>query len=402
MNPTLQELRRELHGTPEVGLNLPRTQAIVTRELQTLGMTIRTGTALTSVTAVLTGTAPVDHPRPVVLIRSDMDALPVTEATGSPFAAAGSAMHACGHDLHMAALVGAARSLACRRDELCGDVVFMFQPGEEAWGGAKLMLGEGVLDSTGRRVDAALGLHVLSYDLPLGTLAFRPGAVLSGSNIVTIRFHGRGGHGSAPHLAADPVPAAAEYVASVQIALSRGISMFEPVTLTFGLLTAGTQHNVIADTAEVGGTLRTYSKDTTDRALRIVDDVAHGVAAAHGLRAEVEVRQDTIPTMSDATETDIAQRIATSVLGAAHVRTLSQPYTISEDFCWVLDQIPGVFVMVGAGSGDDPDPPANHSPRALFDDSILDAIARFEAEWAVERLALLAERAVRTMAPAAR
>ncbi len=402
MNPTLQELRRELHGTPEVGLNLPRTQAILTRELQTLGMTIRTGTALTSVTAVLTGTAPVDHPRPVVLIRSDMDALPVTEATGSPFAAAGSAMHACGHDLHMAALVGAARSLACRRDELCGDVVFMFQPGEEAWGGAKLMLGEGVLDSTGRRVDAALGLHVLSYDLPLGTLAFRPGAVLSGSNIVTIRFHGRGGHGSAPHLAADPVPAAAEYVATVQIALSRGISMFEPVTLTFGLLTAGTQHNVIADTAEVGGTLRTYSKDTTDRALRIVDDVAHGVAAAHGLRAEVEVRQDTIPTMSDAAETDIAQRIATSVLGAAHVRTLSQPYTISEDFCWVLDQIPGVFVMVGAGSGDDPDPPANHSPRAVFDDSILDAIARFEAEWAVERLALLAERAVRTMAPAAR
>ena len=402
MNPTLQELRRELHGTPEVGLNLPRTQAIVTRELQTLGMTIRTGTELTSVTAVLTGTAPVDHPRPVVLIRSDMDALPVTEATGSPFAAAGSAMHACGHDLHMAALVGAARSLACRRDELCGDVVFMFQPGEEAWGGAKLMLGEGVLDSTGRRVDAALGLHVLSYDLPLGTLAFRPGAVLSGSNIVTIRFHGRGGHGSAPHLAADPVPAAAEYVATVQIALSRGISMFEPVTLTFGLLTAGTQHNVIADTAEVGGTLRTYSKDTTDRALRIVDDVAHGVAAAHGLHAEVEVRQDTIPTMSDAAETDIAQRIAASVLGAAHVRTLSQPYTISEDFCWVLDQIPGVFVMVGAGSGDDPDPPANHSPRAVFDDSILDAIARFEAEWAVERLALLAEREVRTMAPAAR
>ncbi len=390
MSAPLQELRRELHATAEVGLHLPATQAVLLRELAGLGLTVHTGINLSSVTAVLSGTGTVpDGPRPAVLIRSDMDALPVTETTGVPFAAPGATMHACGHDLHMAALIGAVRRLAARRHEVCGDVVFMFQPGEEAWGGARLMLDEGVLDVTGTRVQAALGLHVLSYDLPAGAMAFRSGAVLSGSNILTIDFHGRGGHGSAPHLAADPVPAAAEFVSAVQLALSRGVSMFDPVTLTFGILSAGTQHNVIADVAQVGGTLRTYSKDTATRALQIIDTVASGVAAAHGVTADVTVRHDTIPTVSDPAETEIARGVATTVLGGERVRTLAQPYSISEDFCWVLDQVPGAFVMVGADASGDPDPAANHSPRAMFDDSILDSVAQFETAWAVERLAAL-------------
>lgn len=351
-------------------------------------MTIKTGAALSSVTAVLSGTGRcADGHRPTVLMRSDMDALPVKEVTRLPYAATGDSMHACGHDLHMAALLGAARALSARRDEVRGDVVFMFQPGEEAWGGAQLMLSEGVLTASGRRVDAALGVHVLSYGLPAGTFGFLPGAVLSGSNILTIGFHGRGGHGSAPHLAADPVPAAAEFISAVQVALSRGISMFEPVTLTFGLLRAGTQHNVIADSAEIGGTLRSYSKPVTARALALVHEAAHGVAAAHGLRAEIEVRQDTIPTVCDGRESGIAEAVATAVLGDEQVRRLDRPYSISEDFSWVLDEVPGVFVMVGAGASTDPDPPANHSPRALFDDSVVDRIAQFETEWAITRLA---------------
>ncbi|TQK31148.1 M20 family metallopeptidase [Arthrobacter sp. SLBN-53] len=388
----LQELRRELHAGPEVGLQLPATQAILLRELDGLGLTVHVGAGLSSVIAVLSGTGSISNgPRPTVLIRSDMDALPVTETTGLSFAAPGDTMHACGHDLHMAALVGAIRNLVARRDELHGDVVFMFQPGEEAWGGAQLMLAEGVLDITGTPVDAALGMHVLSYDLPLGTFAFRSGPVLSGSNIITVDFHGRGGHGSAPHLAADPVPAAAQFVSAVQLALSRGISMFEPVTLTFGILNAGTQHNVIADSAQVGGTLRTFSKDAAGQALRIIDDVAHGVAAASGVVADVTIRQDTIPTVSDPAETAIARSVAASVLGEARVRSLSQPYSISEDFCWILDRVPGVFVMVGAGGTQCGNPPANHSPRATFDDSILDQVAAFETAWAIERLALLHE-----------
>lgn len=388
----LQELRRELHAGPEVGLQLPATQAILLRELDGLGLTVHVGAGLSSVIAVLSGTGSISNgPRPTVLIRSDMDALPVTETTGLSFAAPGDTMHACGHDLHMAALVGAIRNLVARRDELHGDVVFMFQPGEEAWGGAQLMLAEGVLDITGTPVDAALGMHVLSYDLPLGTFAFRSGAVLSGSNIITVDFHGRGGHGSAPHLAADPVPAAAQFVSAVQLALSRGISMFEPVTLTFGILNAGTQHNVIADSAQVGGTLRTFSKDAAGQALRIIDDVAHGVAAANGVAADITIRQDTIPTVSDPAETAIARSVAASALGEARVRSLSQPYSISEDFCWILDRVPGVFVMVGAGGTQSANPPANHSPRATFDDSILDQVAAFETAWAIERLALLHE-----------
>lgn len=392
MTATLQDLRREFHATAEVGLHLPATQAIVLRELDHLGLTLHTGTGLSSVTAVLSGTAPVTgESRPTVLIRSDMDALPVTEATGLSFAAPGETMHACGHDLHMATLIGAARNLAARRAELHGDVVFMFQPGEEAWGGAQLMLDEGILDITGTRVDAAMGMHVLSYDLPVGTFAFRSGAVLSGSNIITIGFHGRGGHGSAPYLAVDPVPAAAQFISAVQLALSRGISMFEPVTLTFGILNAGTQHNVIADVAQVGGTLRTFSKTAAERALRIVDDVARGVAAANGVAADITVRQDTIPTMSDPAETAIARSVAATVLGEERIRTLPQPYSISEDFCWILDQVPGVFVMVGAGASSETNPPANHSPRATFDDSILDPAAAVETAWAIERLAMLNE-----------
>jgi amidohydrolase len=389
MTQTLQALRRELHGRPEVGLKLPRTQEILLRELSDLGLQLHTGRSLSSITAVLSATTLAAGPRPSVLIRSDMDALPVTETTGLPFAAAGTAMHACGHDLHMAALIGAARNLSARRDQLRGDVVFMFQPGEEAWGGAKLMLEEGILDITGQRVDAALGMHVLSYDLPAGTFAFRSGAVLSGSNIITVRFRGRGGHGSAPHLAADPLPAAAQFVSATQIALSRGISMFEPVTLTFGILTAGTQHNVIADTAELGGTLRTFSVAAAERALAIVQDVAHGLAAANGLAVDIDIRQDTIPTICDDAETDIARSVASSVVGDEHVRLLTQPYSISEDFCWVLDEVPGVFVMVGARDSPQHDPAANHSPRAVFNDSILERMADFETAWAIERLALL-------------
>jgi len=237
--------------------------------------------------------------------------------------------------------------------------------------------------------NGALGLHVLSYDLPAGTFAFRSGAVLSGSNIITVRFLGRGGHGSAPHLAADPLPAAAQFVSATQVALSRGISMFEPVTLTFGILTAGTQHNVIADAAEVGGTLRTFSAIAADRALAIVGDVARGLAAVYGLGAEIDIRRDTIPTVCDDTETDFARSVAASVVGDEHVRLLTQPYSISEDFCWILDQVPGVFVMVGAQGSPQQGQAANHSPRAVFDDSILERAADFETAWAVERLALL-------------
>lgn len=389
MTTALQVLRRELHAHPEVGLHLPRTQEILLRELSALDLRIRTGQSLSSITAVLTGTGPVAGRRSTVLIRSDMDALPVTEITGLPYAASGTSMHACGHDLHMAALVGAARRLSARRDELRGDVVFMFQPGEEACGGAQLMLQDGVLDVTGHRVDAALGMHVLSYDLPAGTFAFRSGAVLSGSNIITVRYLGRGGHGSAPHLAADPLPAAAQFVSATQVALSRGISMFEPVTLTFGILNAGTQHNVIADAAEVGGTLRTFSVTAADRALAIVKDVARGLAAANGLSVEIGIRRDTIPTVCDDSETEFARSVAASVVGDEHVRLLKQPYSISEDFCWILDEVPGVFVMVGAQASPQREQAANHSPRAVFDDSILERVAQFETAWAVERLALL-------------
>ena len=215
-----------------------------------LGLEVSTGTGLSSVVAVLRG----GRPGPAVLLRGDMDALPVTEDSGEPFTSErDGVMHACGHDLHVAGLVGAARLLADRRDELAGDVVLMFQPGEEGDHGARLMIEEGVLDAAGSRVVAAYGLHVMSSVLPTGLVASRAGTMLAAADSVVVTVHGRGGHGSMPHLAADPVPVAAEIVLALQAMVTRQFDVFDPVVVTVGRIAAGTTNNVIGSHRGAGG-----------------------------------------------------------------------------------------------------------------------------------------------------
>lgn len=384
--PELVSLRRELHRVPEIGLDLPITQALVLEALEGLGLEVSVGKALSSVTAVVRG----ERPGPAVLLRGDMDALPVLEDSGEDFSSTHEGvMHACGHDLHVAGLVGAARLLAARRSELAGSVVLMFQPGEEGYAGARLMIEEGVLDAAGERVVAAYGLHVFSGHIPGGVVAGRPGTLMAASDTLSARILGKGGHGSTPHLAADPVPAAAEVVLALQTAVTRQFSAHDPVVVTVGRLAAGTTDNVIPGSAELDATVRTFSRAhhaaVEERLVRVVENVA----AAHGLRAEVAFERGYPVTVNDPTELARAARVTRELLGPEGWADLADPVAGAEDFSFVLDAVPGAFVFLGATPpGLDPaTSPYNHSAQVRFDDGVLADGAALLAALALDRLA---------------
>ncbi|WP_238011706.1 M20 family metallopeptidase [Dactylosporangium sp. AC04546] len=380
----LIELRRDLHRHPEIGLDLPGTQRRVLDALAGLPLEVRTGTALSSVTAVLRGGAP----GPVVLLRGDMDALPVHEAADVPFASTvPGVMHACGHDLHTAGLVGAARLLAARREELAGDVVFMFQPGEEGHNGAGLMIDEGVLDAAGRPADFAYGLHVTSADFPRGVFASRPGPLMSAAAGLFVRVVGAGGHGSAPHDALDPIPAACEMVTALQTMVGRRFSPFEPVVVTVGSFHAGTLRNIIPDEAVFEATVRTFSTAAAEQMARDSVRLCEGIAAAHGLRADVRFEMEYPVTVNDTASYEFVAGTVGELFGAGRFQRMEHPDAGSEDFSRVLQRVPGAYLFLSAAAGDDHTAvPSNHSPRALFDDSVLYDGAVLLAELAARRL----------------
>ncbi|MFR9795094.1 M20 metallopeptidase family protein [Streptomyces sp. MS06] len=386
----LQQLRRALHRDPEVGLHLPDTQRTVLAALARLGLEISTGRSLSSVTAVLRG----GRPGPAVLLRADMDALPVQEAADLPYASRRpGVMHACGHDLHVSAVVGAARLLAGRREDLAGDVVFMFQPGEEGHGGAQLMIDEGVLDAAGSRVVAAYALHVLANTLPAGTVATRPGTILAASDGFDVTVIGRGGHGSSPHTALDPVPVVCEMVTALQTMVTRGVDAFDPAVITVGSLHAGRARNVIPETATFQATVRTVSERARAQVRAAVLRTLRGIADAHGVRVEIDYRDGYPVTVNDADETAFATGVAAELLGPGRTLLAPQPISGSEDFSFVLQQVPGAFLGIGAcPPGRDPAAaPMNHSPNAAYDDSVLPAAAALLADLAAGRLAACAD-----------
>jgi amidohydrolase len=388
----LADLRHAIHHEPEIGLDLPRTQEKVLAALGGLPLEVSTGTKLSSVTAVLRGGAgdPADGGRPAVLLRGDMDALPVTELTGLPYASRfDGVMHACGHDLHTAMLAGAARLLSARRAELPGDVIFMFQPGEEGYSGASVMIGEGVLEAAGRRPVAAYALHVTSTQLPCGVFTTRPGPMLAAADVIRVTVRGRGGHASQPHRCADPVPAACEMVTALQAMVTRQFDVFDPVVLTMASFHAGTTDNVIPDEAQFVGTARSYSTAARARLREGTLRLVNGIAAAHGLTAEAEYIDEYPVTVNDAAEAGFAAARAAGLFGAARSVPAEFPLTGAEDFSFVLNQVPGAFVFLGACPPDrDPDTaPSNHSAEALFDDAVLPDGAALLAELAVRRLA---------------
>ncbi len=382
----LTELRRSIHAEPEIGLDLPRTQRKVLDALEGLPLELTLGESLSSVTAVLRG----GKPGKTVLLRGDMDALPVTERTGLPYASTvNGAMHACGHDLHTSMLAGAARLLSARQAELAGNVIFMFQPGEEGPGGGRIMVEEGVLDAAGDRPVAAYALHVASGLLPLGMFASRAGTVMAAADTLHVTVHGRGGHGSQPHHAADPVPVACEIVLALQAMVTRQFDVFDPIVVTVGTFHAGTVDNVIPDDAHFVATVRSFSPQARAAVEKAAPRLARDIATAHGLTATAEFRDGYPVTVNDADELAFAEQTVADMLGAGRYIAAPDPLTGSEDFSYVLEQVPGAFLMLGA-CPPDTEPftaPFNHSAEAIFDDAVLPDGAALYAELALRRLA---------------
>jgi amidohydrolase len=380
------ELRRSIHAEPEIGLDLPQTQRKVLDALGGLPVDVSLGDGLSSVTGVLRG----GLPGPTVLLRADMDALPVTELSGVSYASQRpGVMHACGHDLHTAMLAGAARLLAARQAELTGSVIFMFQPGEEGGGGARIMIDQGVLDAAGPRPAAAYALHVASGLLPLGLVASRGGTMLAAADTLHVTVHGRGGHGSQPHHAADPVPAACEIVLALQSMVTRRFDVFDPVVLTVGSFHAGTADNVIPDDAELHATVRSWSPASRAAIRRAAPKLARDIATAHGLTATADYEDGYPVTINDDRELAFAEQTVADVLGSGRYVTAPNPIPGSEDFSYVLNAVPGAYLMLGAvpAKADPLTAPFNHSPRAVFDDAALPDGAALYAGLALRRLA---------------
>ncbi|WP_350276046.1 M20 family metallopeptidase [Kribbella sp. HUAS MG21] len=379
-------LRRALHRVPEYDLDLPKTQQLVIDALAGLPLEISLGKDLSSVTAVLRGGR---GPGPVVLLRGDMDALPVTERTDVPFASQHPGMmHACGHDLHVAGLVGAAKVLCALRDELPGDVVFMFQPGEETSGGAPIMIREGVLDAAGRRADAAYGLHVGSSSQPLGMWSSRPGSFMAAADQLHVRVVGEGTHGASPYRGKDPIPVLCEIVTALQTMITRQFDVFDPVVLTVGRIAGGTKENIIPDDAFFDATVRTFSEETRSKVQKSSIQLVESVAAAHGLQVEAEYQLGYPVTVNDEAEYEFARETIVDLFGADRFRRRPNPRSGAEDMSYVLNEVPGVYLNLSACASDDPDAaPDNHSPLANFDDSVLPDASALLAELAVRRLA---------------
>jgi hippurate hydrolase len=384
LGPDLIALRRALHQVPELGLDLPKTQALVLEALSGLDLDLTLGEGLSSVTAVVRGSGD----GPPVLLRGDMDALPVTEAVAVPYASQHPGlMHACGHDLHVAALVGAARILHALRDQLAGDVVLMFQPGEEGPGGAEPMLAQGLLDASGHRVEAAYALHVYSATDPQGTWCGRPGTMFAACDELTVRVVGEGGHGSMPFRAKDPVPVACETVVALNSMVTRQFDIFDPVVLTVGTITSGTKENIIPAYADFAATVRTFSPEARDRVAAASVRLVEGIAAAHGLRAEVAFQRGYPCTVNDADEYGFVADTIREMFGADRYQEWPNPDPGGEDMSYVLQEVPGAYVMISAcREGTDPSTAAdNHSPLADFDDSVLPDCAALLAELALRR-----------------
>jgi amidohydrolase len=388
LQPEMARLRHRLHQRPEIGLDLPETQQAVLEALDGLPLEISTGESCTSVTAVLRGTAGASEGRPAILLRGDMDALPVQEEVDVDYRSQiDGAMHACGHDLHVAMLAGAARVLSAHRDELPGDIVFMFQPGEEGLDGAGHMIREGVLDAAGPRVQRAYGMHVLSGKLPRHQFTTRPGTLMAASDWLSVTVIGAGGHGSAPHRALDPVSVAAGMITSLHAMVTRQFDVFDPVVVTVGSFHAGTRRNIIPAEATFDATVRSFSREARDKVRDASIRLCQEFAAAHGLRAEVRYRQEYPVTVNDDVQAGFAAAAVTEVFGPDGFTPMPTPEAGAEDFSRVLEEIPGCYLFLGACTSDDPESAAdNHSALADFDDAVLADGCLLHADLAVRSL----------------
>jgi hippurate hydrolase len=380
----LTELRRALHREPEFALELPKTQAKLLKAIAGLGE-ITLGKALNSIVLVIRGA----RPGPTVLLRADMDALSVKEDTGLDYASTNGFMHACGHDLHMASGVGAAKLIHANREKLNGTVAIWFQPGEEGHHGADLMIEEGMLEVSGERPIAAYGLHVFT-GLPLGAITTKPGPMMASAGDLHATFFGVGGHGSMPWLSKDPVTPMVEAISSLQVMLNKLFDQFDPVILNVGWIRAGdvATTNVIPDTASFGATVRTFSEANTKKLHELAPKLIHAIADSYGIRAEVSFSRATKVLMNDTQAVERVRKVAQELVGNAGYADMDKPMAGGEDYASIVAEIPGAFIFVGACPPEinHATAPTNHSARAMFDDSVLPLGAALLAALAFEHL----------------
>ncbi len=365
--PMLTSLRRAIHAEPELGLHTPRTRDKIRMALAHLPLEWREGPSTTGLVATLKGGAGQGRS---ALLRGDMDALPMPEETGLDFASTiPGTMHACGHDAHVAMLAGAAELLCARRETLAGEVRFMFQPGEEGWHGARFMLDDGLLDPL---PDAAFALHVMP-NAPHGVVGGRAGPLLAAADQIEIVIEGAGGHASMPHQTLDPVPVACEIVLAIQAMVTRRFDIADPVVVTIARIEGGTTHNVIPDRAVLKGTMRTLSAANRARAREVLEQLAMGIAAAHGLGASVTILEGFPVTVCDARAVDLGERVTGALLGEGAFQRLAAPIMGAEDFAYVLEKVPGAMFFLGfAPEGDDWASCCGiHSTRMMLDESVM-------------------------------
>ena len=379
-------LRRAIHAEPELGLMTPKTRDKVRAALAHLPIDWREGPSTTGLVGILRGTAAGGATRRRVLLRGDMDALAMPEETGLDFASriAGT-MHACGHDAHTAMLAGAAELLAARLDSLSGEVMLMFQPGEEGHHGARFMLDDGLIDPL---PDAAFALHVMP-NAPHGVVGGREGALLAAADQIDIVVEGRGGHASMPHQTRDPMPVACEIVLALQAMVTRRFDVHDPVVVTISTIEGGTAHNVIADRVCLRGTMRSLSAASRERLQEEVRQVAAGIAFAHGLAAEVTITPGFPVTLCDGQAVDFGEKVTRQLFGPAAFRRLAAPIMGAEDFAYVLEKVPGAMFFLGvAHQGEDWTRCCGiHSPRMVLDEAALPRGAALLAGLAQEFLA---------------
>jgi amidohydrolase len=371
--PAAVALRRRIHAHPELGLDLPLTTEAVLDGLQGLDVEIARGKSTSGLVVSLTGTKSGSQSGRTILLRGDMDALPMPEETGLDFASeVPGRMHACGHDSHTAMLVQAVHLLYRHRDELPGTVKFMFQPGEEGHAGARHMIEDGLLDAD-PKPDAAFALHIFPNH-KAGSIAGKPGALLASVDTWTIKVKGRGGHASMPHLAVDPVPVACEIGLALHAMVTRRTNVFDPVVLTLGRIAGGTASNIIPETVDMLGTLRTTSEVARETAHQGIRRVATNIAAAHSCEAQVEIRRGYPVTINDPGFVDFARGVVTDLIGADNYIPMPAPFMGAEDFSYVLQRMPGCMMFLGVmpdGHQDHDHIPSCHSNHMILNEDAM-------------------------------
>jgi len=375
--PEMIAWRRDFHRHPELGFQEFRTAGIVAQELNRLGLEVTTGVGQTGVVGLLEG----DRPGPVILLRFDMDALPIQEANTADYASqTAGVMHACGHDGHTAIGLAVAQMLVQQRQRLTGTLKFVFQPAEEGLGGAEAMVADGVLESPAP--ERALALHLWN-EKPLGWVAATDGPALAASERFFIHLQGRGAHGASPHQGRDPLFAAAQLVTALQSIVSRNVDPQQSAVVSVTVFKSGEAFNVVPDTAFLGGTIRTYSPQVRELVLRRVREVAEGVAHALGCEAQVDLKMITPATINDAAMAARVRALARTLPGITQVvddeRTMG-----SEDMAFMMQTIPGCYFFIGSNNAEKELNFPHHHPRFDFDERALVVGAALMAQAAAE------------------